>query len=589
MLALSAFFASAQDGEIVTGEYLSKDCELYKMNQLDGYHNALADSVLNTLSLRQKIAQLLMVEAPSAGLFEVGSRLDSLVRDLGVGGIIVFRNDAARVAGGICRVQELAPLPMLVAADAEWGLSMRYPEYPRFPKALQMSASNSEQNMWFLGYHTARQCRSMNIHINFAPVVDINRLEGDPVSSMRSYGDDKRRVATNASAYIDGMRVNGIFTCAKHFPGAGDNNVDSHKAMPVNTSSARRIDTLNLFPFRKAIEAGVEFVMVGHISVPALDSTGTPASISKPIITGLLKEKLGFDGIVITDALGMKGVSEGREQKDIAVAAYQAGVDVLLMPEDPFATVDLFESLFNDGELSEDELDMKVLKVLRLKARAGLFDTDQKYGFRPMKDSAAVADHIRGRSDFDFVFERKFASQVAKESMSVVAEKKGLLPLKSVLGTKVAYMAVNPSDNSDVMLAEMMRYATVHRFDVAPDIPLYRLDSLLKVVNEYDWVVVGLHNAKDDIAADYNVPKDVCERLGKWATANPSKSVVVWFGNPYALRLMPWNASAGAFMVAYEDLDFNAAAAVNTIFREDPALHPRKPMPVQKKRKTTRK
>ena len=272
------------------------------------------------------------------------------------------------------QLHRMAEIPLLVTIDGEWGASMRYPELHAFPRQMQLGALTDESLIYEMGYAVGKECRDLNIHVNFAPDVDINNNAENPVINSRSFGENRDIVARYGAAYMEGMRDAGVCGSAKHFPGHGDTNADSHKTLPVLPFSRERLDSLELYPFRYLIDKNVGMVMVGHLEVPVLDSSGTPASISRPIITGVLKEQLGYDGIVITDALNMNGVSNRMEKKFVPLEAFKAGVDILLMPEDVEASITEIEKAVKRGNVSIADLNEKVRKMLRLKAEAGLFD-----------------------------------------------------------------------------------------------------------------------------------------------------------------------------------------------------------------------
>ncbi|MCQ2184571.1 MAG: hypothetical protein MJY62_04080 [Bacteroidales bacterium] len=338
---------------------------------------AQIDSIISRMSTREKVAQLFMIGVhQDEGLLHWQERC---VETEHVGGIIVMGHPLEKALDRIDTLQALATsrqgsLPLLVATDAEWGASMRFKEFPKWPRQAFI-ADAPDSLIYQMGLSVAAELKSIGIHINFAPVVDVNNNPNNPVIGRRSFGADKNIVAQKAAAYSAGMLDGGIITCAKHFPGHGDTEVDSHKGLPVLEFDRARLDSLELYPFRKMIQAGVPMIMTGHLSVPALDESGAPVSVSEKAIKGVLRGELGFEGVIVTDGLGMNGVYKwcGEDSTKVAVAAYKAGNDMLLMPRSCTCALDEITSGIKTRSDRAD-LDARVRRVLRLKARMGLLD-----------------------------------------------------------------------------------------------------------------------------------------------------------------------------------------------------------------------
>ena len=346
------------------------------------------DSLLGTLSRREKIAQLIIEAIDSKEDPALRARQEQWIRE-GLGGLIVMDDGLVDNIQMVNELQTLARIPMIVSIDGEWGAAMRYFEYAAFPRAMQLGALGDETLVEQAGRVIGEELHALKIFVNYAPVIDINNNPKNPVINTRSFGEDREKVARLGAAYVRGMQSAGVWGSAKHFPGHGDTDVDSHKGLPVLTFNRSRLDSLELYPYRRLIDEGVAMIMVGHLSIPALDSTGTPASISKPIVTGLLRNELGYNGIIITDALGMQGVAEGNA--NAALLAYKAGADILLMPQDTRETIDALDAAFRKGELDEADLDTRVRRVLQLKERAGMLAP----GYSPMVDTAGLVQRAK--------------------------------------------------------------------------------------------------------------------------------------------------------------------------------------------------
>lgn len=289
--------------------------------------------IIEAMSVRDKVAQLVFVDVYPGGDSAFQAKADSIIAKEQVGGIILMEGNIARTAETCNRSQSLVKVPLAVTIDGEFGLGMRISEFRKYPRQGVLAGLPDDGLMYEMGRQIARDMRSMKIDVNFAPVVDVNLHPDVNTIKDRSFGPDKNLVADYGSAVMRGMQDGGVVACAKHFPGHGDTEVDSHKALPVLKFPKERLDSVELYPFRRLIKDGVEMVMVGHLLVPVLDTL--PASVSKVVVTDLLRKKMKFRGLIITDALGMEGVLEpfGGSGAKATLAAYKAGVDILLMPD----------------------------------------------------------------------------------------------------------------------------------------------------------------------------------------------------------------------------------------------------------------
>lgn len=327
--------------------------------------------LLKSMSVREKVAQLVFVDVYPDGDSTMQAQADSIIAKEQTGGIILMEGNIAQTAATCNRLQSLVKVPLAVTIDGEFGLGMRISEFRKYPRQGALAALPDDSLMYEMGLQIARDMRSMKIDVNFAPVVDVNLHPDVNTIKDRSFGPDKKIVADYGSAVMRGMQDGGVVACAKHFPGHGDTEVDSHKALPVLKFPMERLDSVELYPFRRLIKDGVKMVMVGHLLVPALDTL--PASVSKAVVTDLLRKELRFKGLIITDALGMKGVLEpfGGVREKATLAAYIAGVDILLMPDNVSEGIDLIVDYIGDDRRKLKDLDRRVKKVLTLKAECG--------------------------------------------------------------------------------------------------------------------------------------------------------------------------------------------------------------------------
>ena len=508
------------------------------------------------MSRREKIAQLIIEAIDSRESPELRARQEQWIRE-GLGGLIVMDDKLCDNIQMINELQSLARIPMIVSIDGEWGAAMRFYEYAAFPRAMQQGALDDEVLVEQAGRAIGEELRQIKIFANYAPVIDINNNPKNPVINTRSFGEDRERVSRLGAAYMRGMQGAGVWGSAKHFPGHGDTDVDSHKGLPVLMFGRSRLDSLELYPYRRLIDEGVAMIMVGHLSIPALDSTGTPASISKPIVTGLLRGEMGYKGIIITDALEMKGVA--KDNANAALLAYKAGADILLMPQDTRQTIDELDAAFRSGELDEADLDTRVRRVLGLKQRSGMLAP----GYSPYVDTTGLAAKAR-RPETESLIQT-----LCDRSMTVV---KGKLrrPLR-LRGTKprVAYVAFNAvSPESACFEEELTKAGRVARFDLPGDATPEQIDSVGALLKGYRKVIVGFHSGKPRPRSGgpqrfASVEEAQFVRIAGWARRH--KLYGFYLGNPYDLYKLPGFNRFRTFIIGYSDTRYNNIAAARAL------------------------
>ncbi len=343
-----------------------------------------AEETLQSLTLKEKIGQLFMVAAASSfdqpdellasAMQKSPYKMDEeyitkMIQEYNIGGIIfLFKSEPEKQIYFTKKYQSLSKIPLLIGLDAEWGLSMRLEKVVRYPKNMTLGAIQNEQLIYQMGYEVGKQCKAIGVHINFAPVVDVNNNPKNPVIHDRSFGDDPKRVAQLAKLYSQGLQDAGVIACAKHFPGHGDTDIDSHFDLPVIKHNRIRLNNIELYPFKELISSGVSAVMTAHLSVPELDpSPNLPSSLSYSVVTQELKKNLGFNGLVITDGLGMQAITKYYKPGELELQAFLAGNDILLCPLDIPAAIEKIEAAIKSGLVSEEELNLRVLKILKAK------------------------------------------------------------------------------------------------------------------------------------------------------------------------------------------------------------------------------
>ena len=385
---------------VILSAVLAASC---RDNSADLRHQAQVDALMQQLSIREKVAQLFVIEISREPSEETMALQDSLIRDYGVGGVIIMRGPIGPFIERMNELQGMAQLPLLVATDAEWGAAMRFAEYLPYPRQRilgRLEGRRAGRLIYQMGRNVGRELRDLNIYVNYAPVADACPDPYVPSDGQRSFGSDPVMVGNYATAYMRGMQDEGIYACGKHYPGHGATTVDSHFEMPVVLFGRARLDSVELAPFQRLIDEGVAMMMVAHMSIPAIDPTGVPMSISAPCMKDLLRGEQGFKGAVITDAVGMQGVAAGRSPLEVNTAVYRAGSDMILMPDDVMLSIDAMTDSVTSGVWPLEELDAKVRQVLTLKARAGFFDEgyspivrdlDQKIADARQRDSLLQA------------------------------------------------------------------------------------------------------------------------------------------------------------------------------------------------------
>lgn len=528
------------------------------------------DSVFRKLSTREKIAQIMVINftsRESKEKFEIQKRL---VKKEKIGGLIPLGDVFVPAIKKMNELNKLAKIPLLMTLDAEWGASMRWGGIPVHQRFIQMGALTSDSLIYLVGKSIAMECRALKIQVNYSPVVDINNNPQRVIVSSRSFGEDKDKVARFAITMMHGLHDGGVAGSAKHFPGHGDTDVDSHLALPLLPFSSQRMDSLELYPFKQLIAAGIDMVMVGHLSVPSLDPSGVPASISKPIVTGLLKEKLGFNGIVCTDALDMNGVSKesGLAKKDIPLAAYKAGVDLLLMPEDVEESITVIEKALENGEITMEGLDMRVKKMLALKARLGVFDK----GHDPFVNIEEL-DLFTNPESGTPLMETKLnlVKEVSKQSMTVVFNDNSAgygIPV-SLERKKVAYVGFrNPKFGHEFgVLAN--RYGQIDTVILGSNASLAELKDAKERLSNHDLIIFGYNETDLRPYKDFLIVPEEINFITDWAAEKPM--IFVYLGSPYAITRIPGHKNFNSYVVGYLSTQENNFAAAQVVFGGVPA------------------
>jgi len=506
------------------------------------------DSVFNTLSLEQKIGQFFMLATHSDRSESYYRHFDVLIKNQQVGGLIFFKGGPTRQASLINRYQALSKVPLMIGIDGEWGLGMRLDSIEDFPKQMTLGAIQDNRYIYKMGLEIARQCKRLGVNVNFAPVADINSNPRNPVIGLRSFGEDRDNVTDKAAAYMKGLQHQRIIATAKHFPGHGDTGSDSHYTLPVLSHSSDRLDETDLYPFRKLIADSLTGIITGHLYVPVLDNTPLLASsLSEKIVTDLLKNKMGFQGLVFTDAMNMQGVMRGRTAVDANIKALIAGNDILLYPEQVAESIKRIKIEVEKGKISKDIIDEKVRKILRAKYWMGLNNA------RPI-----VMEHING--DIQKAEVRALSRELCEQAVTLVHNENQLLPISASDTCTFASIAIGGGGINQFQQT-LSRYAPFRHIMYA-DKPTTNeeVESLLAQVGDANVVMVSLHETRRNFNKPFVITPATVELIAR--LQQRAKVIVSLFATPYALKQLP---AASAVICAYEnmaDLEITAAQQI---------------------------
>lgn len=508
-----------------------------KMNPLVG-ENAVeqqkwVEETYKKMSLDEKIGQLFMVSVFSS---QIGTKnteyIKELIKKYHVGGIIFSKGGPKRQAKLTNEYQALSKIPLFMSMDAEWGLAMRLDSTFAYPWNMTMGAVKDNQLIERAGIRIGEHCKQLGMQFNFAPDVDINTNPANPIIGNRSFGEDKQNVALKGIAFTKGMQSVGVLGSAKHFPGHGDTSKDSHKTLPLIEFPSERLYDLEMYPFRELVNNGVASVMVGHLNIPSLESkSGLPSSLSHHIITGILKNEMGFEGLIYTDALGMKGVSEYLPIGEVEVAAFLAGNDILLMPDDVVKGFNAVKKAYQSKKITEERLAHSVKKILMAKYKVGL------YKFDPLNEET-IYDNLHTQED-DLLIEEIF-----ENALTVAKNDDKLLPLKDLDKQRIAYVKFG-NDSGWAFYSALRKYA-----DVAIIEPK-SAEQLLKDVEPFQTVIIGLHKPDKTPWDAYKFTQN--ELVWLESIAKKKKVILSIFTRPYALLDVKSLTNIESIIVSYQN------------------------------------
>jgi beta-N-acetylhexosaminidase len=517
------------------------------------------DELLAGMSVRDRIAQLVVPWIPGtyAAYDDDGfERAEAWVDSLHVGGLIVSIGSPLDIAAKLNRLQERSRFPLLIASDFEGGTSLRFTGGTPLPPNMGVGATGSDSAAYEIGRITALEGRAVGVHLAFAPVADVNNNPANPIINTRSFGEDPALVARLVAGEVRGLQDHGMLATAKHFPGHGDTGTDSHIALPVIGATWARLDSVELVPFRAAIAAGVQVVMSAHIAMPVIDAGETrPGTVAPNILTGILRDSLHFQGLVVTDALNMAGIAD-RYGAEAGVRAFLAGADLLLQPADPAAAIDAMAAAVNRGEITSERLDRSVRRVLAIKRSLGLF----RERTVPLDSIPAVV----GTGEM-----AREAAEIAARSLVMVKDSAGVIhSLKRAKPglTLVTYAEEENRTAGLVMLSELRRLGfTVSLARLWPASGSMSYDSAVTAIVRNPVTVFATADRPTASRGSLGLPSKLVDLIG--ATANLRPTVLVSLGNPYTLTQVP---EIGSYLIGWRSNSIVEQAVARALAGETP-------------------
>lgn len=505
-----------------------------------------ADSVLLDMSIDEKIGQLFMVSAYSnLGKAHRNEVLEQ-IKKYHVGGLIFFQGGPVRQAHLTNLYQSKSALPLMIGMDAEWGLNMRLDSTFKFPWAMTVGAVQDTELVYNMGVEMGKQCKRLGVHINFAPVLDINTNPNNPIINARSFGQDKEAVTWHAYEMMKGMQDAGVLACGKHFPGHGDTDKDSHKTLPSVSFDMTRLEEVELYPFRELSKKGLASVMVAHLNVPAIDKSGTPTSVSEKAVQELLIDKMGFDGLILTDALNMAGVANTYGPGDVELKSFLAGNDILLMPKDLELARTKLKGALKSGKITDVQLDYRVKKILMAKYWLHV----DKQGKVETKNLVADLNSIRAEV---------LRKQLMQSAITLMVNKQGVLPITDLKDKKFACITMGVEQGTEFA-------KTLSFYD---DVDHFVFDGkngneILNKLGDYNKVFIGVYTSNKNPWKSYKIKEGA--KLFVKKVSLQSSIVITVFANPYSMRNFEEAEFADAVIMAYQNNKEAEQAAAQLIF-----------------------
>ncbi len=507
------------------------------------------DSVFNNMTDQERLGQLFMIRAHSDLGEDHIKEVERQIEKYRVGGLCFFQGTPEKQVELINNYQLQSPIPLMIGMDAEWGLGMRMPGTTiSYPRQLTLGAISDNRLIYKMGAEIARQLKLVGTHVNFAPVVDVNNNPKNPVINTRSFGENRYNVATKSYMYMKGMQDNGILACAKHFPGHGDTDVDSHKDLPLIPHSRQRLDSIELYPFKALIQHGVGSIMVAHLDVPALvKEENRPTTLSNSTVTQVLQREMGFEGLIFTDALEMEGVVKYYEPGEVEAEALLAGNDVLLLPVDIDASFRTINEYIDEGRLTWEDIYEKTRKILKVKYRLGLTS------FKPLS-----TENLEEKLNAPAA--RATKRMLVEKSITLVRNNDQLVPFLGEDSLNIASIAIGVNTRN-VFQKRIDDYFISEHYQVSKNITPALEKQLIEQTKDNNLVIVSLHNLSSFASRNYGLNQSVIDFVHR---LDETKQVLlVIFGTPYSLVHFD---GIGNVLVAYEENPDSEDLAAQALF-----------------------
>ncbi|HQQ93096.1 MAG TPA: glycoside hydrolase family 3 N-terminal domain-containing protein [Bacteroidia bacterium] len=515
-----------------------------------GIQNPWVDSVFNALSPDERIAQLFMVAAYSNRDLKHVKEISDLIRNYNIGGLIWMQGGPLRQGKLANYYQSFAKTPLLYSIDAEWGLAMRIDSTIRYPKQMTLGAIQNDSLIYQMGRQIARECKRLGLHVNFAPVADVNNNPLNPVIGLRSFGENKEAVARKAYFYMKGLQDEMVMACGKHFPGHGDTDSDSHLTLPQLNHSASRLDSLELYPFRYLFERGLASVMVAHLNIPSLDTARKlPSTLSAKVVNDLLKTRLGYKGLIFTDAMNMKGIANGFAPGTMEVKALQAGNDVLLFPADVPKAIEAIKQAVASGQLSQTAIDERCKKLLQAKYWCGLSNKQEIVTRNLYKELNTSAGN-------------KLNEKLAEAAVTLLRNEKQILPLKHTDSLRILELSYGVEEEN-ALYAQLKNYAYTEHAGLSHEAGPDQINLAFEKVRRADLVVIQLNKAGAKPENNYGIGSQTLWLMDSVSRIKPCILVVAT--NPYILNKLISLRHFQSVIMAYEYLPSLLRASANLI------------------------
>lgn len=502
-----------------------------------GTPNRWVDSVFKKMTRNQKIGQLFMVRAHTNLGNAYSDSVRKVIQKEHLGGVVFFKGGPVRQAVVTNKYQSVSKIPLMVALDGEWGLGMRLDSTISYPYQMTLGAIQNGALIYKMGQMIAKDFKRVGLQINFAPVFDVNNNPRNPVINYRSFGENKFNVAKKGIQYMKGMQDAGLFTTAKHFPGHGDTDVDSHYDLPQLPFTRGRLNSLEMYPFKQAITSGLSGVMVAHMSIPSLDNTpNLPSTLSKPIITNILKNELDFKGLIFSDAMDMKGVIKYFPKGEADVRGILAGLDVIELSQNSDRAIKLIRKSIRQKRLTWQEIDQKVKRILEAKYWMGL------HQYKPVDTTNLIKDLNQANA--------KILVQELTDAAVTVLKGSNLFPIKNDFVRKTAILSIGPKDITAFANQIKKTNPNAMIFIVPKDISIGELEAVKRELKRYDDILMCIHDTRIRPLGTLDYSNTLKLFIADISRLNTITSV---FANPYTVAGLPGIEQSKGLIIGYQN------------------------------------